>query len=519
MWHSFFRRALLTLLWLIHQAAGGTTIRSPRLRRPVTTRLQVGAVTVNRKFHKEGLAYGGSSHATQRSKTGLRDLTQDDFAVYDAMSDLIAKRFLIEEEVLKVLKPQLCWVCGQEMDIQEKHEWRDPSFRCTNTALCEQRPRLAHALHAWLPFQNELRGGEDPQYSLFLRLCYCFGAKIPQDAARFFARCGQKKVDIFYPIARHVCAFTLQSDQDAVEFEAGVLEADGTKISLQQKVSRADRESVEQQPNETKRPKVVRDKNTPVNVHRGRFLLIKHRRTHQRVLLPMRPRLSVKGASSPPETAAEVKKRLTKRVSPDKHIVCADAGPGIQSALESLGITRTWAVHWKSHYTPLVSLPRSSVPLPVLRDLRKKSDVKRWVKVSVMKKTVMKKATTGRKVMKNIVMKKAVTGRKVMKMQLKKKTLSLPSGVATPRRVKLVGGSQSCESEFGVLKNQLRRTNMLGRSAKSCEHIDAMAAFLLRESPGMKTVLRAFKTYREAMHNSYAPGEAFKTLAWLTLDS
>ena len=47
-------------------------------------------------------------------------------------------------------------------------------------------------------------------------------------------------------------------------------------------------------------------KKAPVAIHRGRFIVIRHRVTRKAVLVPLAPRVTKKGAPGPAETKQEV---------------------------------------------------------------------------------------------------------------------------------------------------------------------------------------------------------------------
>ena len=68
-----------------------------------------------------------------------------------------------------------------------------------------------------------------------------------------------------------------------------------------------------------------------------------------------------------------------------------------------------------------------------------------------------------------------------------------PAAIFTPgkRKVSVVGGDNSAESEVAGRKQQLRRVNRLGCSSPKNNHIDLLAARRLLMKPGLLTVLQA----------------------------
>eukprot|EP00438_Fugacium_kawagutii_P034677 Skav219064 [mRNA] locus=scaffold1033:90657:91762:- [translate_table: standard] len=63
----------------------------------------------------------------------------------------------------------------------------DDTLRCSNRS-CKSRPRLHNAEVQFTPLQPFVWGKEPIDYKQFLCICFCMGAKIPQDSAIQFVR-------------------------------------------------------------------------------------------------------------------------------------------------------------------------------------------------------------------------------------------------------------------------------------------------------------------------------------------
>ena len=61
----------------------------------------------------------------------------------------------------------------------------------------------------------------------------------------------------------------------------------------------------------------------------------------------------------------------------------------------------------------------------------------------------------------------------------------------------VVGGDNKAESEVSRAKQQLRRVNQLGRVSPLMSHMTSLAGRGLLLHPGLRTILQAFKVYRE----------------------
>ena len=183
-------------------------------------------------------------------------------------------------------------------------------------------------------------------------------------------------------MCRFVLAFLLQSDQDQVEFDVGVVEVDGARLYGQRSVRSKHRKEIDEKCKEyaAKKQAPLQGSKEKVTIHRGRFLIIKHCEPKKQMILPMQAKATTKGSASPPENKQEVLNRVKKHLDPKKHIVGADAGLGIKEALQALGVPVATANHGAKHMIPLVTMSRSLISKAVVSWLRKKRTVIRVVK-------------------------------------------------------------------------------------------------------------------------------------------
>ncbi|CAE8648037.1 unnamed protein product [Polarella glacialis] len=77
--------------------------------------------------------------------------------------------------------------------------------------------------------------------------------------------------------------------------------------------------------------------------------------------------------------------------------------------------------------------------------------------------------------------------RTAVALSVKKK----PAALMRDRTVKFICGGQTCESTFGVLKDQLRRTSRRQPKTDITAQVSQLSALRLVEAPGLQTVLEA----------------------------
>ncbi|CAE7281115.1 unnamed protein product [Symbiodinium sp. CCMP2456] len=164
----------------------------------------------------------------------------------------------------------------------------------------------------------------------------------------------------------------------------------------------------------------------------------------------------------PPESFEEVLPLLSSKVSPGKHLIASDQGKGLGKAWASIKVEAATACHSKNHFSPLVTLSKKNLGKRALAVLKGKN-----------------------------------------------------RAVVKPRTCKVVGGDQRAEARVGAVKRQLRRTNLLGRSAKDGAHVDGLSSHFLLENVGLAPVVAAVAAYREAVQDVLPPKTAWNDRQWL----
>ena len=87
----------------------------------------------------------------------------------------------------------------------------------------------------------------------------------------------------------------------------------------------------------------------------------------------------------------------------------------------------------------------------------------------------------------------------------------------TSRTYRLKAGDQSCEGRFSVVKRNLARLNLKGRTAHAS--INFLASAWLSRRAGLEAVAKGLKIYQDAIVDDAHPKVAYKDVAWLrTLD-
>lgn len=239
-------------------------------------------------------------------------------------------------------------------------------------------------------------------------------------------------------------------DQDAVVFAQELVEADGAAHGKRKKsgdVAFTKRKS----PGKGCKNKALKNKfwsKKDQSTSLGRVLVIKGRESKKVVVKPLKSKPFKKGGPGAGETAEEFLPHFWKHLKADSLIACSDAGSGLGKAWKRLGIPAATAKHSIDEMTPLRSFK--------VKDL-----------------------TSGQK--------------KTAQMLAAKKR---PAALFSPkkRKVTVVGGDNSAESEVARGKQQLRRINRLGRSSPANNHIDLLAARRLLLKPGLMTVLKALES-------------------------
>jgi hypothetical protein len=367
----------------------------------------------------------------RQKRTYLKDLKQIGFPEIVKMTEIQAKKKLKELGLVPLpVMGRKCWNCGKKMvkrACHGKHAISCPS-KC-----CRKEIRRAHL--AYTPLWSMQKGGH-LSYQNFLRALYVYGAKVPQDGARHLLGCGYDSVETWFHMFRTATGYAeLYSGRELV-FPDGTVEYDGTKTNIDR----------------TKR-------NT--NTHCGRFLVICHRETGQYVLEPLANKDVKKGAPPPPESYAEVRAPIVKKVHAG-HVASSDSARSfkkvVKTDLEAKGVKFATVVHSKKQFVKVVRLPI-----------------------------------------------------KYLSARIRDRVAQLPTTTARTYRFK--AGDNLAEATFGAVKRNLSRMN-LQRSTKRAS-INFLASAWLNKNVGLEGVARGLVVYQNGIKDTINPKKAFKDLSWL----
>lgn len=402
--------------------------------------------------------------ATDTKRVIIRNLKQDSYPKITALTDAQAEAVLRKE--LKVLGPAgsfICWTCGAKMRIR--------MIRGKRSAVCQKRGKDRHYVqvtnpdYAHTPIGRFLRGGaRKGACKLWVRSMYLTGLKTAQDSYRhLLGDGGEDSSRNWYDINRHATAFAEFYTGKTMDFDAGVLELDATKTNISRRDSK-------------------------VNVHNGRFLVVHHRDSGKYGLVPLASKSVKKGAPPPPESFDEVAPVMDAKVK-EKHVCATDSA-------------QSYKKYARLHFTKKGHSQQGKV----LRSTKKghlkqgKVDGQR----NVLHCTVVHKK-------KNFVSVVRYP-KKYLSEPLKKYAASLPN--TTPRVVRFKAGVNRAECVFSVLKRNMRRLNLLNQPKTAT--LNMLSAAWVSKNPGLKGVAEAFKLYRDVNWGQTNPSEAFNDCSWLS---
>ena len=167
----------------------------------------------------------------------------------------------------------------------------------------------------------------------------------------------------------------------------------------------------------------------------------------------------LKGAPPPPENFAETLP-VVQRHFRAGHLACSDSGPGIKKAFRSVkDVPHLRVLHKRKNFAHLVKMP--------MKYLCKK-----------LQKRVAKLDTT------------------------------------TKRIYRVKAGGNSAEGTFSVLKRNLTRMNLKGRSKRAT--LNVLSAAWLTKNAGLEGVAKAIRIYQSGILDTTPPADAFKSTSWLT---
>lgn len=194
------------------------------------------------------------------------------------------------------------------------------------------------------------------------------------------------------------------------------------------------------------------------NTHMGRFIVVIHRETGQYALEPLADKDVLKGAPPPPEKLSEVK-AITDRKFHAGHIASTDSAQAFKKAFKQRNeIFHVSVIHKKKNWSHVVKIP-----------------------MHYLSKRVQARVST------------------------------LPT--TSRRTYKMKTGDQMAENIFSVIKRNVLRMNLKGRSANAS--LNFLSASWLTTHPGVEGVAKAITIYQDAIRDTCHPKMAFKSTEWL----
>jgi hypothetical protein len=193
----------------------------------------------------------------------------------------------------------------------------------------------------------------------------------------------------------------------------------------------------------------------------GRFIVVMHRETGGWALEPLEDKDVLKGAPPPPETYDEIKGPLLRKVHAG-HVASSDGAQAFKKFakkdLAALGVPHATVVHGKKEYSRVVRVPLSS-----------------------------------------------------LSKRIRDRVAQLPTSNSRSYRFK--AGDQQCEGFFSVVKRNLKRLNLKGRTTRAS--INFLASAWLARGAGLEAVAKGMAIYQKAMVDTVHPNKVFKDSSWL----
>ena len=197
------------------------------------------------------------------------------------------------------------------------------------------------------------------------------------------------------------------------------------------------------------------------NRHLGRFIVVVHRESGQWALEPLLDKDVLKAAPSPPEEYDEVKAPILKKMH-GGHVASSDGAQAFKKLarkdLAAMGVPHATVVHGKKEFSRVVRIPVTS-----------------------------------------------------LSKRLRQRVARLPT--TNGRTYRFKAGDQCCEGVFGMVKRNLRRLNLAGRTTGAS--INFLAGAWLARGAGLEEVARGVALYQHAVLDSMNPKLAFKDTSWL----
>lgn len=196
---------------------------------------------------------------------------------------------------------------------------------------------------------------------------------------------------------------------------------------------------------------------TRTNIHKGRFLAVVHRETGQYALEVLDDKEVLKGAPPPPENYSEVKAVADMKIH-GGHVVATDSAQAFKRVFKDRkDVQHVTVLHKKKDFSHVVRIPLSQ-----------------------------------------------------LSQRVRDRVVSLPT---TTRKYRIKAGDQMAENVFSVVKRNITRMNMKGRTANAS--LNFLSASWLVRHPGLDGVALAIRLYQKQIRDTINPKDAFKTTEWL----
>ena len=193
----------------------------------------------------------------------------------------------------------------------------------------------------------------------------------------------------------------------------------------------------------------------------GRFIAIMHRETGKWALEPMQDKDVLKGALPPPESYEEVRAPLKSKVH-SGHVASSDAAGAFKkfakADLKSLCVPHATVVHGKKEYSKVVRIPLSS-----------------------------------------------------LSKRIRDRVAKMPTTNSRTYRFKAC--DNQCEGLFSVIKRNLRRLNLKGRTPRAA--INFLSSAWLARGAGLEAAAKGVQIYQYAMFDKMHPNKMYKDSDWL----
>ena len=446
---------------------------------------------LNAKYKKKGIKYAKTArNAVQNVQ--LKRLEQMSFEEVIRCSAKQAQQLLRDAGVFNNKDTAFfCWQCQEQMVPTSDSN----VLRCPN-AQCSKRPRLHQpefvftplartgvstcdinmllfylfcedvVMMILFPVSHDMCAGKagatahDMDYQTLLRSAYCLGCKLPLDASVHFCR----RQTETYRACEHRVGF-FQSMMKVALAYSEVAHANSTKFK---------REVVEPDSGRMGR-KRFSDKDRKKKEHHGRTLVLKGRSSKQWVAFALRPRVTKVGRGMGAEKREEVEGVLRKTIT-KTCVLAPDGAKAWKGVASDMNVPLAGGVnHMRKIFTPPAKFLKS--------------------KLTASQKATFDKDARG----------------------------NHPSASSSPRYYTLAAGDNAAEATLGIIKQSMRRMQMVGRcnaSKAELRSVQALAGAALARRAGLQIVLESLAAYRYALVTGElqtSPMDCYKAekLPWL----